>query len=82
VNEADGQIFNFLQSPAEARFARHLRHKAGLPHKAAVLLKNATEVKSRGKRRGNDFGVRKLASLIIAMTNSFCLFQRALQIIN
>lgn len=60
-----------MQPSTETRLAKHSRHKARLLHKAASVLKVAAEVESRSKRGGNNFGIRKLASRIILMTDSF-----------
>src|SRR6185503_1383373 len=71
MEETDGQLFNFMQPSTEARLAKHSWHKARLLHKAASVLKVAAEVESRSKGGGNNFSIRKLASRITLMTNSF-----------
>jgi hypothetical protein len=71
MKKADGQFFNLMQTPAQTRLAQHTRDKARLLHKAASVFKVATEIKGRCKSSCNDFCVRKFASWVISMADSF-----------
>ena len=71
MKRIDGQIFNLVQSSTQARLAQHSRHEGGLLEKGASQFKIVPEVKRSRKRGSNNFGIRKLAPLVILMANSF-----------